>query len=350
MYPEFSDHFWSHLEITFNLRDVNMIPASFSSDESDGDFSRLRRRKLSFRRRTERVSDDVRAGSVSQHEKATPGDSVLLGDLLSQRGEKEQRPLSCLSRVNSREQKAPSSIIELSPTEATTGNTDFLIVRGTESETESKRGGIASVSNIFSFWADPHASQYQQVQQSALPTADRTEDPDSPLMRRHWADIDSRLQLLQQQLNRLESRMMTDMSSIMQLLQRQLVLIPPAYSTMSSPPPTSQSDQENCGAFSMEIPVPTSQDSEYPQPERVLLKPCDSLLAGRELGNGVKDYYFVSEECLRIHPQSGESETPSGESARLCTPDRRFSLPGQLRSPDSADGHNAPRYSSIPGS
>lgn len=26
MYPEFSDHFWSSLEITFNLRDVSGLP------------------------------------------------------------------------------------------------------------------------------------------------------------------------------------------------------------------------------------------------------------------------------------------------------------------------------------
>lgn len=26
MYPEFSDHFWSNLEITFNLRDVSLVP------------------------------------------------------------------------------------------------------------------------------------------------------------------------------------------------------------------------------------------------------------------------------------------------------------------------------------
>lgn len=29
MYPEFSDHFWSNLEITFNLRDVSSAPETF---------------------------------------------------------------------------------------------------------------------------------------------------------------------------------------------------------------------------------------------------------------------------------------------------------------------------------
>uniref|UniRef100_A0A8C4HG95 Voltage-gated inwardly rectifying potassium channel KCNH2 n=1 Tax=Dicentrarchus labrax TaxID=13489 RepID=A0A8C4HG95_DICLA len=53
MYPEFADNFWNNLEITFNLRDVS----SPSSDDSNcGGFNKLRRRKLSFRRRTEKGS------------------------------------------------------------------------------------------------------------------------------------------------------------------------------------------------------------------------------------------------------------------------------------------------------
>ncbi|NWX44035.1 KCNH2 protein, partial [Steatornis caripensis] len=68
MYPEFSDHFWSSLEITFNLRDTNMIPGSPGSDELDGGFNRLRKRKLSFRRRTEK--DAAGAGEVRSGQKA----------------------------------------------------------------------------------------------------------------------------------------------------------------------------------------------------------------------------------------------------------------------------------------
>uniref|UniRef100_A0A669EV08 Voltage-gated inwardly rectifying potassium channel KCNH2 n=1 Tax=Oreochromis niloticus TaxID=8128 RepID=A0A669EV08_ORENI len=51
MYPEFADHFWNNLEITFNLRDVS---SPSSDDSNSGGFNKLRRRKLSFRRRTEK--------------------------------------------------------------------------------------------------------------------------------------------------------------------------------------------------------------------------------------------------------------------------------------------------------
>lgn len=33
MYPEFADHFWSNLEITFNLRDVSFQPHSRKYDQ-----------------------------------------------------------------------------------------------------------------------------------------------------------------------------------------------------------------------------------------------------------------------------------------------------------------------------
>uniref|UniRef100_A0A8C3KDK8 Cyclic nucleotide-binding domain-containing protein n=1 Tax=Calidris pygmaea TaxID=425635 RepID=A0A8C3KDK8_9CHAR len=74
MYPEFSDHFWSSLEITFNLRDTNMIPGSPGSDELDGGFNRLRKRKLSFRRRTEKGGDGGGPGGSLGGEVRVPRD------------------------------------------------------------------------------------------------------------------------------------------------------------------------------------------------------------------------------------------------------------------------------------
>ncbi|XP_026519141.2 potassium voltage-gated channel subfamily H member 2-like, partial [Terrapene carolina triunguis] len=66
MYPEFSDRFWASLEITFNLRDTNMIPGSPGSTELDGGFNRLRHRKLSFRRRTDKDPENAGERRSSQ--------------------------------------------------------------------------------------------------------------------------------------------------------------------------------------------------------------------------------------------------------------------------------------------
>ncbi|XP_066847151.1 potassium voltage-gated channel subfamily H member 2 isoform X3 [Anser cygnoides] len=150
MYPEFSDHFWSSLEITFNLRDTNMIPGSPGSDELDSGFNRLRKRKLSFRRRTE-------------------------------------------------------------------------------------KGAFSGVSNIFSFWGESRGRQYQELPRCTIPAHAALSIPLPSMSRRQRSEVETRLDLLQKQLNRLETRMAADISSIMQLLQRQAALVPPAYSTVSSP-------------------------------------------------------------------------------------------------------------------
>ncbi|XP_067887134.1 potassium voltage-gated channel subfamily H member 2-like isoform X2 [Heterodontus francisci] len=361
MYPEFSDHFWSNLEITFNLRDTNMIPESLSSDESDCGFSRSRRRKLSFRRRTEH--DDNREGAISQGLKPSQtGDNIRLVDLLGQGEDKDHSVLSSLSCLSSRDHRPVSpNTIELSAAKATTVNTDFLIVHGTESERDGKRGkscnpvtdAFASVSNIFSFWTDPPAHQYQEVPRSGVPTDSKTDEPVSALMRRHWSDLDYRLQHLQKQLNRMESRMTTDMNAIMQLLQRQLVLIPAAYSTVLAPTPISQSGQESSLPYSGASPTLglCSQDSSYLQREPVQLKACHSLLGEAEPRNDMLGCFSVQQMSLGAPTHRAESETQGQEglhSPLLYDAGRRFSLPEQLEGP--LNSQNPQRYSSVPDS
>uniref|UniRef100_A0A3Q3W029 Voltage-gated inwardly rectifying potassium channel KCNH2 n=1 Tax=Mola mola TaxID=94237 RepID=A0A3Q3W029_MOLML len=205
MYPEFADNFWNNLEITFNLRDVslqtesqnkslsvwssfqtNMIPGSPSSDDSNcGGFNKLRRRKLSFRRRTE---------------KGNPPPST------------EFLPTFPLSPP--------------SPT-----------------------GALSGMSNIFSFWGESRGGgQYQEVPSCSLASPPPLNTPLHSLSRQQRHQLDARLDLLQKQLNRLENRMSTDIGAIMQLLQRQMALVPPAYSAVSSPPQSGAAVGSSLGA------------------------------------------------------------------------------------------------------
>uniref|UniRef100_A0AAQ4R8H1 Voltage-gated inwardly rectifying potassium channel KCNH2 n=1 Tax=Gasterosteus aculeatus aculeatus TaxID=481459 RepID=A0AAQ4R8H1_GASAC len=201
MYPEFADHFWNNLEITFNLRDTNMIPGSPSSDDSNcGGFNKLRRRKLSFRRRTEKGEDCAFSG----------------------------------------------------------------------------------VSHIFSFWGESRGGgQYQEVPSCSLTSPPTLSKPLHSLSRRQRSQLDSRLDLLQKQLNRLESRMSTDVGAIMQLLQRQMALVPPAYSAVSSPPEvmtqdTSLISPNQCqppppGLDELELePDPTQRSLSFQEPQTSL--------------------------------------------------------------------------------
>uniref|UniRef100_A0AAQ5ZMB4 Voltage-gated inwardly rectifying potassium channel KCNH2 n=1 Tax=Amphiprion ocellaris TaxID=80972 RepID=A0AAQ5ZMB4_AMPOC len=207
MYPEFADHFWNNLEITFNLRDTNMIPGSPSSDESKcGGFNKLRRRKLSFRRRTEKGNpSSIGEGAVVTS--LAPPPALLENPQV-------QAPL-------------------LSYSENTDGDGDPK----TGNTCNALSGAFSGVSNIFSFWGESRGNgQYQEVPSCSLASPPPLNTPLHSLSRQQRIQLDTRLDLLQKQLNRLENRMSTDIGVIMQLLQRQMALVPPAYSAVSSPP------------------------------------------------------------------------------------------------------------------
>ncbi|XP_068002234.1 potassium voltage-gated channel subfamily H member 2 isoform X1 [Melanerpes formicivorus] len=237
MYPEFSDHFWSSLEITFNLRDTNMIPGSPGSDELDaGGFNRLRKRKLSFRRRTEK---DATPGELRSCPKALRG---------GRRGQPPGAPSEwdpCPPCHPSDPSSDPSSDEDETPAPGPPGATALSPFRSEGAEEgESKgsgdicnplSGAFSGVSNIFSFWGDNRGRQYQELPRCTIPAHAALSLPLPPMSRRQRSEVETRLDLLQKQLNRLETRMATDISSIMQLLQRQPTLVPPAYSTVSSP-------------------------------------------------------------------------------------------------------------------
>uniref|UniRef100_A0A3P9P799 Voltage-gated inwardly rectifying potassium channel KCNH2 n=1 Tax=Poecilia reticulata TaxID=8081 RepID=A0A3P9P799_POERE len=208
MYPEFGEHFWNNLEITFNLRDTNMIPGSPSSDDSaGGGFNKLRRRKLSFRRRTEKGA-------------------LLSTSLLFSAGEQTSKH---------RKSETLCKLLFLI----------LFLIETTEPEGDPKTGNtcnalsgaFSGVSNIFSFWGESRGGgQYQEVPSCSLASPPPLNTPLHSLSRQQRSQLDARLDLLQKQLNRLESRMSADIGVIMQLLQRQMALVPPAYSAVSSPP------------------------------------------------------------------------------------------------------------------
>uniref|UniRef100_A0A8D2ZRJ4 Voltage-gated inwardly rectifying potassium channel KCNH2 n=1 Tax=Scophthalmus maximus TaxID=52904 RepID=A0A8D2ZRJ4_SCOMX len=101
----------------------------------------------------------------------------------------------------------------------------------------SLAGALSGVSNIFSFWGDSRGGgQYQEVPSCSLASPPTLNTPIHCLSRQQRSQLDTRLDLLQKQLNRLESRMSTDIGAIMQLLQRQMALVPPAYSAASPYP------------------------------------------------------------------------------------------------------------------
>ncbi|XP_061661004.1 potassium voltage-gated channel subfamily H member 2 isoform X1 [Syngnathoides biaculeatus] len=260
MYPEFAEHFWNNLEITFNLRDTNMIPGSPSSDESKcGGFNKLRRRKLSFRRRTEK--DDADVGEIKKTHKSVNRrrEREAAHNQKRQEAAKRQYQTSVSSHSSGDEGEdsvvtslAPSSaILENHHVQATHKSTDSTDVDGevkTGNTCNALSGALSGVSNIFSFWGENRGGgQYQEVPSCSLASPPPLSTPLHSLSRQQRNQLDTRLDLLQKQLNRLESRMSADIGTIMQLLQRQMALVPPAYSAVSSPPQASPCAEPGTG-------------------------------------------------------------------------------------------------------
>lgn len=318
MYPEFSDHFWSSLEITFNLRDTNMIPGSPSSAELESGFNRQRKRKLSFRRRTDK--DTEQPGEVS----ALGQGPARVGPGPSCRGQPGgpwgESPSSGPSSPESSEDEGPgrsSSPLRLVPFSSPRPPGDSpggepLTEDGEKSSDTCNplSGAFSGVSNIFSFWGDSRGRQYQELPRCPAPAPSLLNIPLSSPGRRSRGDVESRLDALQRQLNRLETRLSADMATVLQLLQRPMTLVPPAYSAVTTPGPgpTSTSPLLPVG------PVPTlTLDS---------LSQVSQFVAFEELPAGAPEL-----------PQDG--------------PTRRLSLPGQLGALTSQPLH---RHGSDPGS
>uniref|UniRef100_A0A4W2D4M2 Voltage-gated inwardly rectifying potassium channel KCNH2 n=1 Tax=Bos indicus x Bos taurus TaxID=30522 RepID=A0A4W2D4M2_BOBOX len=243
MYPEFSDHFWSSLEITFNLRDTNMIPGSPGSAELEGGFNRQRKRKLSFRRRTDKDPEQpgevsalgpsrAGAGPSGRGRQGGPwGESLSSGPSSPESSEDEGPGRS----------SSPLRLVPFSsprpPGEPPGG--DPLTEDGEKSSDTCNplSGAFSGVSNIFSFWGDSRGRQYQELPRCPAPAPSLLNIPLSSPGRRPRGDVETRLDALQRQLNRLETRLSADMATVLQLLQRQMTLVPPAYSAVTTPGP-----------------------------------------------------------------------------------------------------------------
>ncbi|KAM7370194.1 hypothetical protein PAMP_011465 [Pampus punctatissimus] len=220
MYPEFADHFWDNLEITFNLRDTNMIPGSPSSDDSKcGGFNKLRRRKLSFRRRTEK--DDADAGEIKKSHK-----SVRRRQREAANNQKQEEASkrhweahrSSVSSHSSGDEGEESVVTSLAPPPAMLENlqaqaTTMNFNDNTEGEGDPKTGNtcnalsgaFSGVSNIFSFWGESRGGgQYQEVPSCSLASPPPLNTPLHSLSRQQRNQLDARLDLLQKQLNSCE--------------------------------------------------------------------------------------------------------------------------------------------------
>ncbi|XP_052471725.1 potassium voltage-gated channel subfamily H member 6-like [Carassius gibelio] len=246
MYPEFSDYFWSNLEITFNLRDTNTKAGSMSSDPDDSDRGRhdhhTPRAKLFFKSKrnsipqadTEKMEEKlnrttIRTHNLSKQHKYKQSAHQDSQDIFASQSSSDEEE-------ETRRSTATADCSQSNITSISNANRD-KIHNSTNSFT-TLSGALSGVSNIFSFWGDSQGHQYQEVPSHSM-SFPSSSVPSNTVMHsvthRYCTEVENRLEMMQRQLHRLEKRMSKDTGAIMQLLQRQMVLVPPAYSSVTSP-------------------------------------------------------------------------------------------------------------------
>uniref|UniRef100_A0A3Q4H422 Potassium voltage-gated channel subfamily H member 7-like n=1 Tax=Neolamprologus brichardi TaxID=32507 RepID=A0A3Q4H422_NEOBR len=276
MYPSFADNFWRNLEITFDLRD------SFSH--------------------------------------ACWEDCCSCGSPCSQASEDFEKPLAHGAKTEHYSAEAvrqdySSSALQLHPQSASSLN----------------------VPGMYQYWSDRQSQQFSSHAWRSPSVHNSCHPP--PFTEERPRELETRLEILHSQLNRLETRMTTDISVILQLLQRQMAPVPPAYSTVSSSALHADSPAQT------QVWYQTKKNMTIHQLGQISEKHCyisetksqDSLSSGIHVTAASDDTMFMAitpetDTHTGLTPQLPQPSVKSSllDSSRLCGNLRYPSLPESL--------------------
>ncbi|XP_035252908.1 potassium voltage-gated channel subfamily H member 6-like isoform X2 [Anguilla anguilla] len=319
MYPDFSDNFWSNLEITFNLRDADRIVQPFSSEDSDCGYRRPRRRRNSLHRRNRPDGmdrEDSYPDQVPNHQGAVPH---------SHWDELCSTPSACSlsseDEVSKGELYPPAVVSLLPPNSAAAG------MGGPLAQGHAYAAPGLGAPGLYGYWADRRPSPVRPAHLQPPCAEDRP------------SELESRLELLQSQLNRLETRMTADITVILQLLQRQMAPVPPAYSAViprARPPqplvPYGLNPAPPVQIGGLASPMQSPDSDQFRRKSR------DSLSSGIHLTVASDDTMSMSPETetAAAPPGLSPAQVPSSAgSPGLCGSLRFPSLPENLQTSPS---------------
>ncbi|XP_028842854.1 potassium voltage-gated channel subfamily H member 6a isoform X2 [Denticeps clupeoides] len=326
MYPDFCNVFWGNLEITFNLRDADRIMQQTPSEDSDCVYHRPRRRRNSLQRPNRPDGTDrddsypQQACSAGNHRAALQSshwdDGCSSASAASLSSEEDMKPPDP-GRVEVRE--FPPAVSLLSPnTHPYTG--------------------------LYGFWPDRRPSQMSEGQHRA--STMRTAYPPHPCPEERPSELQARLEVLQLQLNRLETRMTADINMILQLLQRHMTPVPPAYSAVSPPPSTLYSPSSATPRLNIQVPVVQIEglatSIKSAESDNIHHQSPDSLSSGVHLTVASDDTMSMSPETEAALTQTSVSPSPLPSPGLLSGSLRFPSLPDSLeasRSPAEIQRH-----------
>ncbi|XP_014744914.1 PREDICTED: potassium voltage-gated channel subfamily H member 6 [Sturnus vulgaris] len=363
MYPAFSDNFWSNLEITFNLRDADSVPRSPLSEEYDCTYRRARRRKRSLGQPSKPDTGISDAEQYHTYSELTnpqgPQGKEQWDDLgsstspCSQASDDEAKTASPgKAEPFPTPKKDDFALPSLSLITSSAGTTEMgkQVAESSQSYTATP----LDIPNMFTFWEDRQPSHpAEPLQHISLVHSSQ----DVPLHRDcRPGQIESRLELLQAQLSRLESRMSSDISIILQLLQRQLSQVPPAYSPISPSShslamyglaPRSLEPLAPCAPLQEQELPSQEQSPSYTEVEKFHLKSRDSLSSGMQQSvssDKTTTTHSEQEHCSPPHPEPPHQRAPNTQG--LLRGSRFPSLPEHLEA--SSEHQDIQRHLSDP--
>ncbi|XP_037618426.1 potassium voltage-gated channel subfamily H member 7 isoform X2 [Sebastes umbrosus] len=266
MYPEFADNFLTNLELTFDLRDEKTGSQTADSTTDDVDC----RRRVSYKRKTSTGSHNKEPAAA--YCDAKQGRHMYAAEERresAEEGEDEEDEEEEEGREEEEEQRPLCSGVLGYPVVR-----DHAVGLGQSSAADAQAGDNTQNQAYKELHGDewvrqrPDEGAEEAAQCQEMPAAE--DDSDTDLT---YGEVEQRLDLLQQHLNRLESQMTSDIQAILQLLQRQTTSGPPAYSTVTSSPeyqrpairvqPSSSSQTELSLA-----PAPAPPRPQSPGPEK----------------------------------------------------------------------------------
>uniref|UniRef100_A0A3B4ZR72 Potassium voltage-gated channel subfamily H member 6 n=1 Tax=Stegastes partitus TaxID=144197 RepID=A0A3B4ZR72_9TELE len=342
MYPDFADMFWNNLEITFNLRDADRINQTTPGRDSECGY-RLTRHRRSLRRRNrpdgmdrEDSYPDQSCPMANHHRGTMAGsqweDLCSSASVCSQSSDEEMKPVGHSKGEpyppGGDTRDYPPAVVNLLPHSGPSAGMGPPVDLGGPPYTAAP----ISMSGLYGYWPDRRASQFSDSQRR--PSSVRASFHPPPCAEDRPSELESRLELLQSQLNRLETRMTADINVILQLLQRQMAPVPPAYSAVSPSPhpphpttlystgaPTIHTSYKNVKTASLSLQSP---DSDFQH------KSKDSLSSGIHLTVASDDTMSMSPEADPPRLPSVDITPPQQPPGLLCGTQRFPSLPEHL--------------------
>ncbi|CAH1789257.1 unnamed protein product [Owenia fusiformis] len=179
MYPEFAEHFTKNLEVTFDLRDEDLVVCPQDDEDSEGDetprmkFLRNRRNKSSIYRKNENMKDKTESFHPSRRRRGRRRESDVTHSIASISSDEDMR-------------ESGVGILEFSPEKAGMDVTPANFVFQKKRYEDRKRhsgtltsiaGALSSVNNVMSALTGGSAARRQSTEMAPLLQKDGAASP-----------------------------------------------------------------------------------------------------------------------------------------------------------------------------